>query len=343
MSTLFNYELNRACPNHDFPGSARESNQPNECEGLRAREQVLREAKGNLATAVADHFLSLGDECALALASERMGISKDQPAVITRYKITFDGTRARVPGYTGPPPIFKMTRNSSLSFATASELFDSPDTRDDSGAPVWDPCLLSSVCLLMSPNVHVEVYTYDDVTQQGSVTLFKWFGPSKTAHTHLTIPFYKTESYEGIRWFYDDGDASRLTLAQQVTLNAFFQQTMHYQGDPSLWPIRTMYGGTCATRARIENGIIDLLRLEAAASCHASATTMYVTSPDWMDTPVFRRLYLDDAHLSYDILCRTPGTHKWYSLDEAIASRMRDEKTDVGLGRHEREVKFVLG
>ena len=189
MSTLFNYELNRACPNHDFPGSARESNQPNECEGLRAREQVLREAKGNLATAVADHFLSLGDECALALASERMGISKDQPAVITRYKITFDGTRARVPGYTGPPPIFKMTRNSSLSLATASELFDSPDTRDDSGAPVWDPCLLSALCLLMSPNVHVEVYTYDDVTKQGSVTLLKWFGPSETAHTRLTIPF----------------------------------------------------------------------------------------------------------------------------------------------------------
>ena len=242
MATLFDYELNRACPKN-FPGEARESTQPYDDEGLRAREQVLRETKGNLAAAVADHFLSLGDECALNHARERMGISKDQPAVITRYKITFDSTRARVPGYKGPPPIFKMTRNSSLSFATASELFDSPDTRDDSGCPVWDPCLLSSLCLIMSPNVHAEVYTYDDVTQQGSVTLFKWFGPSKTAHTRLTIPFYKSCNYEGIRWFYDDGDESRLTLAQQVTLNAFFQQTMHQQHDRTLWPVRTPYGG----------------------------------------------------------------------------------------------------
>lgn len=342
MPTLFDHELNRACPKN-FPGEARESNQPYDDEGLMARNQVVRETKGNLAAAVADHFLSLGDECALALASERMGINKDQPAVTSRYKITFDGTRASRPGYTGPPPIFKMTRNSSLSLATASELFDSPDTRDDSGAPVWDPCLLSALCLLTSPNVHVEVYTYDDVTQQGSVTLFKWFGPSKTAHTHLTIPFYKSHNHEGIRWFYDDGDESQLTLAQQVTLNAFFQQTMHQQYDRSLWPIRTSYGGACATRARIENGIIELLDIEAARSCHASVTTMYVTSPDWMDTPVFRRLYLDEQHLTYDILCRTPGTHKWYSLNEAIARRIRDEKMDVGLGRHEREVKFVLG
>ena len=342
MPTLVDHARIRAYPKN-FPGEARESNQPYEDEGLMARKQVVREAKGNLATAVADHFLSLGDESALALAHERMGINKDQPTVTSRYKIMYDGTRATAPGYTGPPPIFKMTRNSSLNLATASELFDSPDTRDDSGAPVWDPCLLSALCLLTSPNVHVEVYTYDDVTQQGSVTLFKWFGPSATAHTRLTIPFYKSHNHEGIRWFYDDGDESQLTLAQQVTLNAFFQQTMHQQHDRSLWPVRTSYGGACATRCRIENGLLELLQIEAAASCHASATTMYVTSPDWMDTPVFRRLYLDEAHLSYDILCRAPGTHKWYSLNDAIEQHRRAEQAHATTGRFDREVKLVLG
>ena len=340
MATLFDHELIRAYPKN-FPGEARESNQPYEDEGLRAREQVLDEAKGNLATAVADHFLSLGDECALGHAIARMGISKDQPTVTSRYKIVYDGTRATAPGYTGPPPIFKMTRNSSLGIGQASELFDPPDSRDDSGAPVWDPCLLSALCLITSPNVHAEVYTYDDVTQQGSVTLFKWFGPSKTAHTRLTIPFHK--SRDGIRWFCGDGDESQLTLAQQVTLDAFFQQTMHQQHDRSCWPVKTPYGGACATRCRIENGILELLQIEAARSGHASATTTYVTSPDWMDTPVFRRLYLDEHHLSYDILCRTPGTHKWYSLLEAIEQRRRVEQTHTWQGRFEREVRFILG
>jgi hypothetical protein len=339
MSTLFNYELNRACPAR-FPGEARESNQPNEGDGLRARKEVLSNAKGNLATAVADHFLSMGDTCAKALAIERTGIDEHQPNVQSRYKFTFDGTRARVPGYRGPPPIFKMTRNSAMRLEKVGELFDPPDTRDDSGAPVWDPCLLSALCLITSPNVHAEVYTYDDVTQQGSVTLFKWFGPSKTAHMCLTVPFYK--SHNGIRWMRDE-DESQLNLAEQVTLNAFFQQTMHYQHDRSLWPIDTSYGAACATRARVENGILELLQIEACASGHASATTMYVTSPDWMETPVFRRLYLDEAHLSYDILCRTPGTHKWYSLDEAIRQRLANEQKLTFVGRFEREVKFVLG
>ena len=121
MSTLLDHELNRACPKN-FAGEARESNQPHDDEGLTARTQVIGKAKGNLAAAVADHFLSLGDECALALATERMGVNEDQPAVVSRYRFVFDGTRASAPGYYGPPPIFKITRNSSLSLATASAL-----------------------------------------------------------------------------------------------------------------------------------------------------------------------------------------------------------------------------
>ena len=39
MPTLFDHELNRACPKN-FPGEARESNQPYEDEGLMARKQV---------------------------------------------------------------------------------------------------------------------------------------------------------------------------------------------------------------------------------------------------------------------------------------------------------------
>ncbi len=339
MSTLFNYELNRACPAR-FPGEARESNQPNEGDGLRARKEVLSNAKGNLATAVADHFLSMGDTCALALATERTGIDEHSPAVISRYSISFDGTRARVPGYTGPPPMLRITRNSAMRIEKVGELFDPPDLEDDSGAPVWDPCLLSALCLITSPNVHAEVYTYDDVTQQGSVTLFKWFGPSKTAHMRLTIPFHK--SHDGIRWFRDE-DESQLNLAQQVTLNAFFQQTMHQQHDRSLWPVATPYGLACATRTCVENGILQLLQIEACRSGHASVTTTYVTSPDWMKTPVFRRLYLDDDHLSYDILCRTPGTHKWYSLLEAIEQRRLAEQKHTRLGRFDRRVQFELG
>ena len=118
---------------------------------------------------------------------------------------------------------------------------------------------------------------------------------------------------------------------------------MHQQHDRSLWPVATPYGGACATRARIENGLLELLEIEASASCHASATTMYVTSPEWMKTPVFRRLYLDEAHLSYDILCRTPGTHKWYSLFDAIKQRRLAQQKHTMLGRFGREVKFTLG
>ena len=289
------------------------------------RHRPLDRSHQTLASAVAAHCLSMGDDAALALARERAGIDQNQPCVLSSYEFCYAGAAL---GCTEPlsyQPIFKFQRSSGIPFDEACALFDATK--------------LASLCLLMSPNVHIETYTYDDVTQEGSVTLFKQLGSDKSKHVHLTVPFSKPNF--NVQWYHCDDDA-QLDLAQQVALNTLLQETVHLCKNRSLWPTDRPHGQRCSTRCTVENCVIhSMARYDAADSVHASTTSTYVTSPDWADTPVFRRVWQDREHLTYDIQCRAPGAPKWHSLQAALNKRTRAELKDVHEGRHTRKAKIT--
>ena len=173
--------------------------------------------------------------------------------------------------------------------------------------------------LAFSADAHAEVYTYDGLTEQGTVTVFQPFVstpltplPPRGFHGCIALRFYKRDGE--FRWHNPESDEVNASVAEQLTLTAFLQQTMHgvYRSNGR----RDMH----KTRKVVETAVLGQLLIDSNRSVNDAGTLLYVTGCSWAEKPPMKVLMPVDDYDPRDILCRSNALtgHEWDSLAVAM-------------------------
>jgi len=271
------------------------------CERTNAQvisEGCARYNNRNRALAIARGFASYGDTKAMERCINEH-LNNDDDCCSTSLETTFDyycdcGMTNILP--TGSVPAFVMTRNTTLSFRPW-RLFDTSGQGEGEGEG------LCHAALALSDDVHIEVYTFDGIKDEGTVTLYKKMGSGfcstpcdddkpnvLNSHSHLTLRFYKRG--DDILWHNEYGDDERSSVGMQLTLLVFQQNTMHYKIN------RNGCRNVHATLQHVETNVLKPLIEGSRTSSHEAYTLIYMTGKSWKYDPPMKTDY--DGN---DVMC----------------------------------------
>lgn len=285
-------------------------------------EGYARYNSGNRALAIARDFASYGDKKSVERCIAEK-LDNDDDGCSTSLETTFDyydssvGTD-KLP--TGNIPVFVMTRNTTLSYRPWN-LFDTSGEGEENG--------FCHAALALSHDVHAEVYTFDGVKDEGTVTLYKRMQPYNPPinddeptddefvfdnHSHLTLRFYKRG--KEIRWHNAKGNDTQSTIGMQLSLLIFTQNTMHYATN------------TCGFRdvnrtlQHVEDVILKQLIDGSRKSSHEAYTLIYMTGDSWKYNPP-----MEYDHEGSDIRCfmAPEDPHKLIDKKRVLTSSLKEE------------------
>tara|TARA_B100000795_G_scaffold48748_1_gene32031 strand:- start:792 stop:3377 length:2586 start_codon:yes stop_codon:yes gene_type:complete len=262
--------------------------------------------QGDLALAIAHEFVPNGCDHALLRCAALHKAGRDLVAKVEQQYAYYTGDD---PGAKFNFPLFVGYTNSALPLKAAYHLFDITG-----GGSAGEEVVGGSeygqginVCALaFSNDVHLEVYAFDVLTREGTVTMFKVMeksslvpDPAENYHSALTVRFWYVNGE--ILWLNEEGSEEDASEEDQKTMKIFLQQTMHGvkrasgARDPRATPIRVDYI------------IREHLVHQAEMSANKSGVLMFVTGNSWAEHPPMKAQHVGDG--KHDILCRCTGGH----------------------------------